>query len=250
VIRRLTNCSALYTLSGMPNSTQIRVLAEVADAIGQTFGPYCEVVVHDLTRPGRSIVAISNGHVTGRKVGDPMPDGELFELAKQYPDQNAVIGWRGHTADGRSLRSTTVFLRNPDGHPYAALGINMDLSIVEKNHAQSTYLLRHSNYERKEAITAGTVRDLLRQLLEDAAHETGKAIAQFGREDRVRVALYLEERGAFVIRGSVRAAARILGVSRVAMYTYIEEARQVHANASTGELPTDSRKGQVSKRTA
>ena len=179
-----------------------------------------------------------------------MPNGELFELAKQYPSRDAVIGWRGHTADGRLLRSTTVFVRNADGHPIAALGINLDLSLVEKNHAQSTYLLRHSSYERRQAIAAGTVRDLLRQLLEEAAQETGKAIAQFGREDRIRVALYLEERGAFVIRGSVAAAARILGVSRVAMYTYIEEARQMRAEVSMEESPTESRKGKVSKKTA
>lgn len=228
---------------------ELRLLARLADAVGQTFGPYCEVVVHDLTRPGRSIVAIANGHVTGRKVGDPMPDGQLFEMAKQYPD-DTVVGWRGHTSDGRSLRSTTVFLRNPDGHPYAALGINLDLSLVEKLHAESAYLLEHSNYERKGAIGPGTVRDMLSQLLTDAAKETGKAIAQFDREDRVRVAFYLEERGAFVIRGSVATAARILGVSRVAMYTYIEEARQRRAELGMATRRPRSRKSSSVKRTA
>jgi len=44
----------------------------LAKAIAQQFGPNCEVVVHDLESndPESSIVAIENGHVSGRQVGD------------------------------------------------------------------------------------------------------------------------------------------------------------------------------------
>ncbi len=209
----------------MTRKDQFRVLSLVADAIGQTMGPHCEVVVHDLSRPDRSIVEIANGHVTGRKVGDPMPDRDLFELARRGEGQAAVVGWRGHTADGRPLRSTTVFLRDPNGHPYAAFGINLDLSLVETVHAEATYLLEHSNYEKKGPIAPGAMGNMLRELVTEAVQSTGKAMGQLDRQDRIKIARHLEERGAFVIRGSVASTARMLGVSRVAMYTYIDEAR-------------------------
>ena len=47
-------------------------LKRVAKGIAATFGSSCEVVIHDVTGKGTdsTIVAIENGHVTGRKVGD------------------------------------------------------------------------------------------------------------------------------------------------------------------------------------
>jgi transposase-like protein len=61
--------------------------------------------------------------------------------------------------------------------------------------------------------------------MDEAIRQRHKPVSRYDREDRIGIAEYLEERGAFVIRGSVAAAARRLGVSRMAMYSYIEEAR-------------------------
>jgi len=41
-------------------------LKPVVDGIATMFGKNCEVVLHDLRNLERSIVAIANGHVTGR----------------------------------------------------------------------------------------------------------------------------------------------------------------------------------------
>ena len=45
-------------------------LQAVARGLGETFAPFCEVVVHDLTESHRSILAIHN-NLSGRRVGDP-----------------------------------------------------------------------------------------------------------------------------------------------------------------------------------
>ena len=56
----------------MPDASTLQFLFQLARGIAGQFGPNCEVVVHDLASndPESSIVAIENGHVTGRKVGD------------------------------------------------------------------------------------------------------------------------------------------------------------------------------------
>ena len=41
----------------------------IADMIAGTFGRDCEVAVHDLEHPERSVVYVANGSVTGRKEG-------------------------------------------------------------------------------------------------------------------------------------------------------------------------------------
>ena len=209
----------------MSRRHELRLLTKVVEGVAATFGPYCEVVLHDLTRPEHSIVAIGNGHVTGRQPGDAIPDADLYKLAAQNPDQDVVVGYRSHTADGRPLRCTTIFFRDQEGQPYAALGVNYDLSLVRGLHEQTSYLLDDARLQKDGPIASGAVRHMVRDLTEEAIRRTGKAAAQLDRDDRVQVARHLEERGAFVIRGSVATAARMLGVSRMAMYTYIEEAR-------------------------
>lgn len=56
----------------MPEASTLQFLFQLAKGIASQFGPNCEVVVHDLDSndPESSIVAIENGQVTGRKVGD------------------------------------------------------------------------------------------------------------------------------------------------------------------------------------
>ena len=211
----------------MTRRQELKLLAQVVDGVAATFGPYCEVVLHDLTRPQHSIVAIGNGHITGRRPGDALPDADLYALAARNHEQDTIVGYRSHTADGRPLRCTTIFFRDQDGQPYAALGINYDLSLVRSVHEQTAYLLDDASLQKDAPIAAGAVRHMVRDLTEEAIRTTGKAASQLDRDDRIQVARYLEERGAFVIRGSVSSAARMLGVSRVAMYTYIEEARQL-----------------------
>lgn len=211
----------------MSRRQELKLLAKIVNGVAATFGPYCEVVLHDLTRPDHSIVAIGNGHVTGRQPGDALPDADLYKLAAQNPNQDMIVGYRSHTADGRPLRCTTVFFRDDEGQPYAALGINYDLSLVRSLHEQTSFLLDDSRLQKDGPIASGAVRNLVRDLMEEAIRGTGKAASQLDRDDRIQVARHLEERGAFVIRGSVSTAARTLGVSRMAMYTYIEEARHL-----------------------
>ena len=59
----------------------------MAKGIATQFGSNCEVVVHDLSRhPDHSIVAIENGHVTGRAVGD----GASHVVIEQMKDESKM----------------------------------------------------------------------------------------------------------------------------------------------------------------
>ena len=48
-------------------------LQQIAHGLGETFAPFCEVVVHDLTKPDHAILAIHN-NLSGREIGDPMTE--------------------------------------------------------------------------------------------------------------------------------------------------------------------------------
>ena len=53
----------------MNREDMLAFLKNEARGIAAMFGPNCETLVHDMTRPGHPILAIYNGTVTGREVG-------------------------------------------------------------------------------------------------------------------------------------------------------------------------------------
>ena len=92
------------------------------------FGKHCEVVLHDLTRPERSIVWIE-GNVTGRRVGGTLTDLGLAKL-RLSDTQEDLLGYVTQTRDGKVLRSSSVFLRDANGSVIGALCINLDITAL------------------------------------------------------------------------------------------------------------------------
>src|SRR5690606_3464091 len=59
----------------------MEILKPVVELMGKVLGPNVELVLHDLTQPSASVVAIANGHVTARGVGSPILSGPQDDVA-------------------------------------------------------------------------------------------------------------------------------------------------------------------------
>ncbi len=99
--------------------------------LADMFGPDCEVVLHDLGEMPRSIVAIENGHVTGRHIGDVPTDFMLGTLRRAQSGQSGPRVYMS-SSKGRALRSLSVTLRDAHGEAFGLLGINMDVSGLQQ----------------------------------------------------------------------------------------------------------------------
>src|SRR5215469_7794856 len=108
----------------------LNFVSRLADALGQTVGKFCEVVVHDFSSPESSIIAIANGSLTGRQVGDTL-DALGFQLLKTHPASD-LLNYAAKTKDGKELRSSSIFLRDEKGQIFGALCINVDVSGLRK----------------------------------------------------------------------------------------------------------------------
>ena len=100
----------------MPEASTLQFLFQLAKGIASQFGPNCEVVVHDLDSndPESSIVAIENGQVTGRKVGDGPSHVVLETLRGDREKLQDHLCYLTKTKDGKILKSTTIYIRNDD----------------------------------------------------------------------------------------------------------------------------------------
>ena len=205
----------------------LAVLRPVMRAITAAVGGHCEVVFHDLSTgdPSHTIVAIENGHVTGRTVGGPSTNLGIDLLNDEAAEHNA-FGYRGRTADGRELHSSSVYYRNSAGHIIAALCINVDLTQLQVAQSAIAAMLPSAVTDMPEIeIAAPDITSILDEMFVDAIATIGKAVPLMEKADRVEILRLLDARGAFRVRRALDQVAARLGISRVTAYGYLDEIR-------------------------
>jgi len=207
------------------------------EAIATAVGPYCEVVLHDLSRMefGSSIARIKNGHVTGRAVGGPSTNLGLELLSSRSGDETPQsgdrFGYHARAGNGNELRCSSVYFEDPQGQIIGALCINVNLTVFQMVQQALNGILKPAaastvETEENDEIFASDVDSLLDSMLEAAIAESAVPVAMMSKQDRIEVFRYLDRRGAFFIKHSVPKTAKRLGVSRVSAYSYLDQVRQ------------------------
>ena len=207
----------------------LQFLLRLAKALSAQFGPSCEVVIHDLLSgdPDSSIVAIENGHVSGRKLGDGPSHVVLEALNNTDSTSDDRLCYLTKTKDGKTLKSTTVYLRDEDNKAIGIFSINYDITLMlamEDALRQFTATTPESIDRAPEAISQN-VSDLLDELIEQSVKRVGKPVALMTKEDKVKAIRFLNDTGAFLITKSGGKVCKYFGISKYTLYSYIEEAK-------------------------
>ncbi|MGL6219691.1 MAG: helix-turn-helix transcriptional regulator, partial [Lacrimispora sphenoides] len=183
-------------------SDNLNLLSDIAKCIAMQFGENCEVVLHDLTLPyDQTIVAIWNGHVTGRKVGDGGTNAGL-EILKGSTSPEDQYSYVNATPTGRILRSSSKYFRDEYGKVNGSLCINLDITDMIK--CENT--LRTFTCSSSQALTqtpelfVGNVDELLEIMMKDAVNMTGKSVGNLTKEEKVSVVHTLDDKGFFLIK--------------------------------------------------
>jgi predicted transcriptional regulator YheO len=66
-------------------------------------------------------------------------------------------------------------------------------------------------------------RDVIERTIDEYLHECGRPVALMVKAERLELVRRLRDRGAFGMRGAVTDVASKLGVSRTAVYNYLNE---------------------------
>ena len=211
------------------NASMLQFLFRLAKALAAQFGPNCEVVIHDLLTndPDSSIVAIENGHVSGRKVGDGPSHIVLEALNNGDIPRDDRLCYLTKTRDGKTLKSTTVYLRDENKEAIGIFSINYDITLMlamEETLRQFTATAPERPEETPEPITQN-VSDLLDELIEQSVKRVGKPVALMSKEDKVKAIRFLNDTGAFLITKSGGKVCKYFGISKYTLYSYIEEAK-------------------------
>ncbi|MDM8301062.1 helix-turn-helix transcriptional regulator [Collinsella tanakaei] len=206
---------------------QIEFYKRLAHGLALQFGPNCEIVVHDLEADDldHSIVAIENGHISGRRLGDG-PSHVVLEALNDDADKlHDRPPYLTKTEDGKLLKSSTIFIRDEAGWPCGILAINFDITLMTAfSNTLGSLIGTDGSVAEPEPITKN-IGDLLDDLFRECEQVVGKPAALMTKEERVRAIGYLDRRGAFLIRESSQKACEFFGISKYSFYSYLDEAK-------------------------
>ena len=203
----------------------LAALRPVVDGLAATFGPMCEVVLHDYRRPEESVVALA-GSVTGRAVGGAMSEIGMRMVARGDEEADE-LNYRTRTGTGQIVKSSTMTLRDSTGVVFGAVCVNIDVSAVAEAHSLLGALVGTGREPAELPVTTfgNDIDSVVDVILDAHQFQQNRPWAVLDRAERLELFRGLDDRGVFAVRRAVEQVAARLGISRASAYSYLSQAR-------------------------
>ncbi|WP_419785438.1 helix-turn-helix transcriptional regulator [Pseudodesulfovibrio sp.] len=203
--------------------------------LGTFFGENCEVVLHDTSAKEKSVLAIANGHISGRREGAPLTDLALkFVVNKEYEKQDWVMGYTTRSSDGRPLHSATYFIRGDNGELAGMMCLNMDTSELMQARDLLDKVIAAAGIESAKAkdvsinaahteTFSGSMEELTEELIRRVVSEAHIPPERMTTAEKMGVMSILNSHGVFLLKGSIRVVAEHLVASEATIYRYLQK---------------------------
>lgn len=197
----------------------------LAKSTAKMFGPNCEVIIHDLTNPQSSVMFTINNHVTGREVGQSFDHLVKTVLQSEDFKEDYLAGYTFITEDHRTIRSSTSLIRDSKQKVIGAFCINFNVEALNQmQQFMDTFLSPQVEVQENETKSnndvenvEGIVDQLIQQIIQNSVHPVMK------RHEKIELIRFMDEKGIFLMKGSVEKVASMLGISKVTVYSYLDE---------------------------
>lgn len=224
----------LYRIEGVIDLNKlIEAYAPLVEFLADYLGGQAEVVLHDLTDLEHSIVKIRNGHISGRREGDPCTDFVLRVLKKTSQDAQYDANYLGRDHNGKPIKSGSFYIRNPEGRIIGMLCINME---TESYYKVRSYLDNffgvapdNQNPTPKEPVRESfktSISEMVDEVLSRAVSECGCEPKMLSYEGKEQLIEKLNDEGIFLLKGAVSKTAAALGISEPSVYRYLSHLKR------------------------
>lgn len=209
----------------------LEFLKRMAKGITSIFGDRCEVVIHDFTDIANSLVHLE-GNITQRSLGAPITD-LVYKLMNEFGnDTPDKLGYKNTLDNGKVLKCSTIFVRDDAGEIEGCICINFDVSdFVFISRAFSEFnplrpTASGSEADHPQERFAKNFPETMESIIDNMLAEYQKVPAMMDRDERKQLVHKLDKSGVFTIKGAVLYLAKVLGVSRYTVYSYLKEVRE------------------------
>lgn len=197
----------------------IEYINTLAVIISEMFGQNCEVVVSDLDNPDHAVLAIYNGEVTGRKVGDPL-NTRSEELIERSIGGYNINYKKANKKIKKEIKSSTIVTKAFGRNISFCINYDCDDLTMLQGKLKKFLSMGNEAYDEFDSYNNG---ELVEQKLMVEVEKMGKSIVSMNKGDRINLIRNLKATGVFKIQKSVPYIAEQLGVSRYTIYNYLNE---------------------------
>jgi predicted transcriptional regulator YheO len=210
----------------------------IASFIASIIGSKCEVVIHDISNPERSIVFIENGYISGRKIGDSSTDLVLKLLKDEsYREQPFIANYKARGAQGQVFRSATYYIKNSSSELVGMMCINIDVTHMEVATEWIQNILQGGSTippvplipqqevveKQTEEYLQGNVDDLLQHMIDSVLGKINVPAERLSSQEKIDLVKVLNEQGVFLLKGGVSQVAKSLMISEPTVYRYLQK---------------------------
>lgn len=203
--------------------------------LGQAIGPNCEVVLHDLTDPDKAIIAIANGHISGRNIGGPTTD-LVLKILKDGSDGKKpfITNYNAKVKNNNICRSSSFFIKDENNKIVGVLCVNVDVGdFVQARNILDSLISCDTQPDIAERTTAGVVDvfenlhssidDVLTAIIDNVLNKYDVTPDRMSVDEKVDVVKQLNEHGLFLLKGGLSELARRMQISEPTIYRYLNK---------------------------
>ena len=211
----------------MNNDEILNLYKPLVPCIAELMGPECEVLLHDVFHPKESVIAISNGHLSGRDIGSPLTDfAKQMIQDNRYSEKQYLANYSG-SSKGKEFVSSTYFIKN-EGQIIGMLCINRDMSLIKDvfhmlEAVKERFNLNPMDEEVVEVLDDMPVDQMLEHMIKNAINQYGRNPKRLTKNEKMAIVNQLKAQGAFHMKGAVGEIARQLDVSEPTVYRYLNK---------------------------
>ncbi|MCG8272644.1 helix-turn-helix domain-containing protein [Aquamicrobium sp. NLF2-7] len=203
-----------------------RTCLRLMDTLVAQFGTNCQVSLYDTRAGGARLIAVA-GSVMEVAIGSRLPASIVSKLEQASRANTGKTIFTSSTPDGRRLSSSLSIIDDPEtGQPVGCMKIDF---CIEHLMTSIDVLQTFCNYEEPKAAAEGPVEDigeLVDTIIADALRNQSNPRSVTGKAHRMEIVRRLDERGVFLVKGSVDIVSTKLNISKYTIYNYLDQIKK------------------------
>ncbi len=214
----------------MTNEELLKLFIPLVDFLGNVLGPNAEILLHDVSTPEQSVIAICNGSHTGREVGSSMTDLALqIQSEKRYQGQDFITNYKA-VSQNKVFRSSTYYIKN-NNELIGMLCINIDTSASQELLHSVKQVMESFNLLPSDSDTAPNVEEKLDlpivtfadSIIEKTIAASAIPPKRMTGEEKKEIVRSLHDQGITRMKGTITTIAKHLNISESTVYRYISQ---------------------------
>ncbi|MEA4846006.1 MAG: PAS domain-containing protein [Clostridiaceae bacterium] len=212
----------------MNNSQERKIIMNsylnIMDFLTQAYGKNCEIVLHSVEDNKTSIIAIKNGEISGRKVGDELSLVGI-KVKEIYENEGYSVNMQEKSYAGKDIKSSSYYIKDSTGVLIGILCINFDLTAAQnaKKFLDELTGITKISASNKTKFASDSIKDFTIKVIEEVIKDADIPADRLTAEEKIKILRVLKEKEVFRTKGATRVVAKHLNSSETSIYRYLKE---------------------------